>query len=133
MTTPFDPTRRTIVVPTQLAGPTRVVTVNLLLDTGASDTFIQEPKLLTAGYDPAAATGQYTVATPSGFIGVLEFRVLAFTALGRVRVDFPILAHTFPPGTGHDGVLGLDFFRGNVLTIDFVMGEITLTPGGPTP
>jgi hypothetical protein len=56
---------------------------------------------------------------------------LVFAALGDVRTNFPALSHRFPPGIAHDGVLGLDFLRGNILTIDFVKGEITLAPGPP--
>lgn len=136
MTVRFDPNRRTIVVPAILAGATRTVALDLLLDTGASDTVISERKLSAAGYDHSAATNLHTVVTVSGTIQVLEFRVLVFAALGDVRTDFPILSHTFPVGTGHDGILGLDFLRGHVLTLDFVNGQITLAPGspaGPTP
>jgi hypothetical protein len=32
-----------------------------------------------------------------------------------------------PPGAGVDGLLGLDFLRGQSLTIDFRSGEITLS------
>lgn len=133
MTVRFDPTRRTIVVGATLAGPTRPLTLDLLLDTGASDTVITEAKLTAAGYDQTTAVNSHSVVTASGTIQVSEFRVLVFATLGQVRTDFPVLSHTFPPGTAHDGVLGLDFLRGNVLTIDFVKGAITLTPGGTTP
>ena len=136
MTVRFDPSRPTILVGATLAGPSHSVTLDLLLDTGASDTVIAQGKLTAAGYDPAAALDTHSLATANGIIQVAEFRVLIFATLGQVRMDFPVLSHTFPPGTTHDGVLGLDFMRGNVLTIDFVKAEIDLTPGspaGPTP
>ena len=133
MTVPFDTARRTILVRAEITGPTGTETVDLTLDTGATDTFIDEARLAAAGYTPADATSQHGVLTGSGLITVLEFPLLAFRALGQTRLGFPVLAHTFPPGTGHDGVLGLDFLRGNVLTIDFVRGEITLAPPGAVP
>jgi predicted aspartyl protease len=133
VTVRFDPTRRTIVVPGKLAGPVRAVELELLLDTGASDTVISDARLLAAGYDPMAAVNAHSVVTASGSIRMLEYRVLVLATLGDVRTDFPVLSHTFPAGVGHDGVLGLDFLRGNVLTIDFVNGEITLAPPGAVP
>jgi hypothetical protein len=36
------------------------------------------------------------------------------------------LGHTLPPSAGVDGLLGLDFFRGQVLTVDFHKGMIAL-------
>jgi hypothetical protein len=47
-------------------------------------------------------------------------------ALGHTRTEFPMLAHTLPPSAGVDGVLGLDFLRGQTLTIDFGNGQINL-------
>ena len=43
----------------------------------------------------------------------------------------PVLARDLPPTTSVEGLLGLDFLRGGVLTIDFIQGEITLAPGSP--
>jgi hypothetical protein len=47
-------------------------------------------------------------------------------ALGQTRTHFPVIAHTLPPSAPVDGVLGLDFFRNQELTIDFRKGMITL-------
>ncbi len=47
-------------------------------------------------------------------------------ALGREFAQLPVLAHTLPPSAGVDGVLGLDFLRGQLLTIDFPNGRLTL-------
>ena len=47
-------------------------------------------------------------------------------ALGRERRDFPILCHTLPPTTNIDGLIGLDFLRGCLLTVDFRAGVLTL-------
>ena len=54
------------------------------------------------------------------------FTLAKISALGQDRIDFPVLAHTLPPGAGVDGLLGLDFFRGQFLTLDFRTGQITL-------
>ena len=48
-------------------------------------------------------------------------------ALGMEVAPLQVLAHPFPPSAKIDGVLGLDFFRGKKLHIDFQKGEIDLT------
>ncbi|HJZ94830.1 MAG TPA: retropepsin-like aspartic protease [Gemmataceae bacterium] len=133
MTVPFDPTRRTIIVRAEITGPTGTGTVDLTLDTGSTDTFVDDARLAAVGYTPAHVTNQFQVVTGSGIVSVFEVPVMTITALGQSRTNYPVLAHGFPPAAAHDGVLGLDFLRGNVLTIDFVKGEIALTPGGSTP
>jgi hypothetical protein len=55
-------------------------------------------------------------------------RVPALAALDRVRTDFLVAAHDLPLGVTTTGLLGLDFFRGFVLTIDFFRVRITLAP-----
>jgi hypothetical protein len=54
-------------------------------------------------------------------------RVSAVTALDRIRTDFLVAAHDLPLGVEADGLLGLDFFRGLVLKLDFARGRIWLT------
>lgn len=47
-------------------------------------------------------------------------------ALEQERRNFPILCHTLPPSATVDGVLGLDFFRGQRLVVDFRTGLVTV-------
>jgi hypothetical protein len=44
-------------------------------------------------------------------------------ALGQTRDSFPVFCHTHPSATGVDGLLGLDFLRGRVLSLDFRTGQ----------
>lgn len=44
--------------------------------------------------------------------------------LGRSRRGFPMLCHTLPPSATVDGLLGLDFLRGNRLVVDFPAGIV---------
>ena len=53
--------------------------------------------------------------------------ILRISALGQTRRDFTILGHTLPPSAGIDGLLGLDFFRGTRLAIDFRKGIVNLS------
>jgi hypothetical protein len=48
------------------------------------------------------------------------------TALGLERQNLSVLAHTLPPSSGVDGLLGLDFFAAKVLKIDFRLGHLEL-------
>jgi hypothetical protein len=48
------------------------------------------------------------------------------STLGQHRLAFPVLAHALPPAAGIDGLLGLDFLRGSILTLDFPAAKITL-------
>jgi hypothetical protein len=82
--------------------------------------------LVQAGYDPTVAAS-VQATTASGVIMMPRLPVHRLIALGRDRTNFFVLAHIPPPSTSFDGLLGLDFLRGQVLTIDFRLGQITLS------
>jgi hypothetical protein len=44
--------------------------------------------------------------------------------MGRSIENFSMLCHTLPPSATVDGLLGLDFFRGKRLVLDFHMGFV---------
>jgi hypothetical protein len=78
------------------------------------------------GYDPSLAPDRVQVTTGSGVEYVPRIAVSKLRALGRELLDFPILGHTLPPSASVDGLLGLDYFQGQELKIDFREGRITL-------
>jgi len=82
--------------------------------------------LAEMGYDPAASTDHIRVTMGNGVESVPRIVLTRLTALGQDRFAFPVLAHDFPPGAGVDGLLGLDFLRGHILTVDFRNGKIDL-------
>ena len=47
-------------------------------------------------------------------------------ALGHQRDTFEVIAHDLPATFAGEGLLGLDFFQGMILSIDFVDGLIAL-------
>jgi hypothetical protein len=63
-------------------------------------------------------------ATSSVLVPVLT--VPRLVSLGQARSDFEIAAHDPPATFSADGLIGLDFFRDLVLTIDFLRGRISL-------
>jgi hypothetical protein len=83
--------------------------------------------LQSIGYDPATATQLVQARTGSGLITVPCLPVDRITALGISRVAFPVLVHTLPLHSNVDGIVGLDFFRGLKLEIDFRASSIDLS------
>jgi hypothetical protein len=128
VTTAFNPQEELIVVKAILEGPSgQSVSVRLALDTASTGTLIGVKSVSAAGYDLANATTHSRLTTASGVHSAPRLTMTKLSALGRSRANFSILAHTLPVGSGIDGLLGLDFIRGGVLTIDFDTGQITLT------
>ena len=108
----------------EVSGPTGSRVLRMALDTGATYTVINEALLVQIGYDPGQAPNRMRIATASG---VAVVSVLKLSALGVDRLGFGVLCHTLPSAVTIDGLLGLDFFRGRILTLDFQAGQITLT------
>jgi predicted aspartyl protease len=114
-------------VEAEVTGPSAKTTLVLALDTGATGTLINARLLTGLRYDPAADPQPVRVATASGVELVPRVKLQKITALGQERTDFEVLCHTLPPSMTVDGLLGLDFLRGHILTIDFQAGLITLS------
>ena len=78
------------------------------------------------GYDPAILPERVQMTTGSGVEFVPRIPVEKIGALEHERQNFPIICHTLPPSATVDGVLGLDFFRGRRLVLDFRLGLVTI-------
>jgi predicted aspartyl protease len=126
MSFPFDSQQGLIIVRAELWGPAGSIVLRLALDTGATGTVVNVGLLVTIGYDPALVPDRIQVTTGSGVEFVPRVPLDKIAALGQERTDFPVLGHTLPPSAGIDGLLGLDFFRGQSLTLDFRAGQVTL-------
>jgi predicted aspartyl protease len=126
MSVSFDAEQGLVVVPVELTGPSGQAILRLALDTGATRTLISTSLLVALGYDPAAAPDRREVTTGSGVEFAALVEVVKLLALARQRTRFPVLAHTLPPSAGVDGVLGLDFLRGGILTVDLQKGQVHL-------
>jgi hypothetical protein len=124
---PFNRHQGLIVVRAEVEGPSGNGNLRLALDTGASTTLISAGMLVTAGYDPALAPQRVQITTGSGVEFVPQITLQNLRALGEERTGLLVLSHTLPASAGVDGLLGLDFFRGRNLTIDFRNGQIDLS------
>jgi predicted aspartyl protease len=123
---PFEARHGLIVVRAEVFGPSGSIVLRLALDTGATGTMVNIGPLVTVGYDPSLTPDRVQVTTGSGVEFVPRITVSRLRALGREYTDLQTLGHTLPPSAGVDGLLGLDFFRGRALNIDFRKGRITL-------
>ncbi len=126
MSYPFDPSHGPILVSAEVTGPERSMTLQLILDTGATTSLLNEAVVWALGYDLASVTDRVQMTTGSLITSVPKVVLTRLTALGQHRFGFPILAHTLPVSASVHGLLGLDFLRDGVLSIDFRSGRITL-------
>ena len=94
--------------------------------TGATSTVISVALLVAVGYDPALVSERVQITTGSGVEFAPRVTLDKIVTLGQERMGFPVLGHTLPPSAGVDGLLGLDFLRGQQLTVDFRNGQVTL-------
>ena len=123
----FDARHGLIVLLAELFGTSGSIIVRLALDTGATRTTINVGLLTTIGYDPSLVPDRIQMTTGSGVEYAPLLLVRRVEALGQGRADFPVAAHTLPPSARVDGLLGLDFFRGQELNLNFRTGVVVLS------
>jgi hypothetical protein len=128
MSEPFDPNGRLVVVPVVVSGPRGPHEFRFGVDTAATRTSMAGLILGRLGYREPDEADRGPVRTGSGGTRAGLVRVARVAALGQSRPDFPILWMPHPPAAMIDGLLGLDFFRGLVLILDFARGQISLGP-----
>lgn len=126
MSTPFQRNAGPIVIPTRLWGPCGDTLGRFALDTGAVCSMVNWDTALLVGYDPASVTDMVAVTTASGVVRVPRFPVQKMSALGHERRGLLVLCHALPAGTSVDGLLGLNFLRGQRLVVDFRTGHVEL-------
>jgi len=123
---PFNPDEGPVLVRTRLSGPEGDAIVRLVLDTGATSTLVNWHVAVLLGCDPSVAPKRIQITTGSGVEFAAQITMERIEALGKVSLAFPVLCHTLPPSAGVDGLLGLDFLRGQRMVLDFRSGMLTL-------
>ena len=122
----FDPATRSIRVPVLTVGPQRAYVFRCTLDTGATQTVLPAQYLRSLGCDLSQPVSRIRIRTATGTAVCPIVRVPHVRALGHTRDDFLVAAQDFPPGVETDGLLGLDFYRGLILRLDFARGRASL-------
>lgn len=126
MSFPFDPHGHLIIVPARIHSGDIRETVDLVLDTGATRTIVSREIAQSLGYDPARLGERARITTGSGALSVPLLRLERIDALGKSATNMHVLCHTLPSSVAIDGVLGLDFLRGERLVVDFRAGLLSL-------
>ena len=128
MTSTFDPDGRAVLVGVTLVGPVRTAELTFALDTGATLSTVRPVYLTRIGCDLGRPVRRVRMRSATGTAMVDVYPLSGLSSCRHVRPKFPIGAHELSSGTTVDGLLGLDFFRGLVLTLDFAEGRISLRP-----
>ncbi|MEM1294833.1 MAG: retropepsin-like aspartic protease [Verrucomicrobiota bacterium] len=121
----FEAGKRLIIVRAEVSGPEGSAILSMALDTGATHTFIRSERIVRLGYDLSSSPNKTEVTTGSGVEYVPVITVSQFSALGQQHLDFSVTAMDLPENATIDGVIGLDFLRNSVLTLDFRKGQIS--------
>ena len=101
--------------------------LDLVLDTGASHTFINFGILIKEGYRVGDTKGLVPVETANGIIYANRYEITKITGLGIVKENFEVTSYIFDdPETNYQGVIGLDFFDKVKFCIDLNANEISL-------
>jgi predicted aspartyl protease len=124
--TRFSPGRGPIIVEAEVSGPVKATTTRLILDTGTTTTLIDSSVLIAIGYDPELVTQRVPVVTVDGTSLAPRIMLNRLSALGQHRLGLPVVCRDMPMESGVYGLLGLDFLRETVLSIDFRHGRIEL-------
>jgi hypothetical protein len=109
-----------------LFGPAKSGEATFALDTGATTTLVDPRLLVLIGLDPANPDDHVFITAATSVTYVPKIVVNAIECLGQRRERLAVIAASLPPSAGLDGLLGLDFFRDRVLTLNFRNGLITL-------
>jgi len=107
--------------------------LRMALDTAATHTVVDVNVLIMKGHAIPKQQSMMTVETASGVLEAQIVSTINFEALGIERANFPVLSYDFLKHgivSAYDGVIGQDFFRNTVLTIDFQEQFIVLQPKG---
>jgi predicted aspartyl protease len=100
--------------------------LQLLIDTGATQTGLPIDFLTDIGCPTTGKTPQRTITTGNGVIQVPIVQVPWLNCLGQRVEDFPVLALQLPVSRYINGILGMDFLTQFQAVIDTGKGFITL-------
>ena len=104
--------------------------LNMVLDTGATNTTIDSNALYLLGYDLKDNIGTVEIETANGIIETEVFELDNFSSLGINKSKFQIQVYDFLAHgvfSDYNGLLGLDFLDGIKFCIDTTSDTISLT------
>jgi len=122
----FNPLEGVIIISVTVHGPSGEATLLAMLDTGATVSVIDNNVLFTVGYQVDNLVVDTPVLTGNGTILAAQATLDSFSALGKEKRNFPVVCCDLPPISPVDAIVGLDFLRNHILTLDFTTGKLTL-------
>jgi len=124
---PFDPAAEAIWVEATLEGvdgSTRDLI--LVVDPGTSETIVERRIAEAIGLDVSRSLGPASDRGASGVQKGYYTGTVSLKVFGRRVAGFQVAACPFDEDLETDGLLGLDFFRGLIVTMDLKHGWLTL-------
>ncbi len=121
-----DPGSGLIIVNIEIDGKYEL---NMVLDTGATNTTINSNALYLLGYELKDNIGTVEIETANGIIETEVFEMKSFASLGQKKEKFQIQVYDFLAHgifSDYNGLLGLDFLEGAKFTIDMNANTITI-------
>jgi predicted aspartyl protease len=100
--------------------------IQLLIDTGATQTGLSMQFLIDIDCPITAFTPTRSITTGNGVIQVPIVPIPSLNCLGQQVIDFPVLALKLPISRYINGILGMDFLTQFRAVIDIGNGHITL-------
>lgn len=94
-----------------LSGPAGTKVLNLLVDTGSTYTIAAVEAIEAIGCSSVGSREHVRIVTGSGYIVAPLVKIPRFECLGHKAEGFKIVAHTLPPESAVDGLLGMDFLQ----------------------
>lgn len=122
----FPPKEKLILIAVRLDGPNGARTCTFGLDTGATVTAVSDVLLRSLGFPVDSLPVSGFAQGVNGNVPVRRVVLPGLSALGESRHNFPILSVPLNQNTSVVGLLGLDFLRGRVLTLDMYRGRLRL-------
>ncbi len=107
-------------------GVTPPVVARLLVDTGSSYTVLSTQILVRSGCEIPRSPRLISITAASGVVQVPRLKVPLFNALGRLQVDYEVVALDLPRSAGVDGLLGIDFLMLCDATIEVRRSQIVM-------
>jgi predicted aspartyl protease len=101
--------------------------VDLVVDTGASHTFIDFGILIKEGYRLNDTKGIIPVETANGILYANRFDVESISTFGILKENFEVTSYLFDdPESNFKGVIGLDFLGNNEICINLRENILTI-------
>jgi len=124
----FDRGQDLVLIEAHLVGHRSDARLNLVLDTGASNTMVTPDVMDQIGYSARDGLGLSAISSPLGREFGYRIRVDSFEVLAFPFPDFSVAVHDFTNLGGIDGLLGWDFLQRFNLDVRPREGRITAEP-----